>query len=86
MTEKIALIARTTGQDGAHRCTTSTNFRHLAEPGLDSRSALDLVEFDLTDQDREMCPVQRCKADEIYNLAARSFGGVSFDQHIGCQK
>lgn len=96
MTKRIALITGITGQDGAYltqhllaldytvygtfRRTSSTNFWRLAELGVEHHPNLHLVEFDLTDQSGVMRLVDRCQPDEIYNLAAQSFVGVSFDQ------
>ena len=93
---KTALITGVTGQDGAYlssyllglgykvfgayRRTSSTNFWRLADLGVQNHPNLDLVEFDLTDQSGVMRLVARCQPDEIYNLAAQSFVGVSFDQ------
>jgi GDPmannose 4,6-dehydratase len=39
-----------------------------------------LVEYDLTDLGASIALVQKAQPDEIYNLAAQSFVGVSFDQ------
>lgn len=96
MTKKIALITGITGQDGAYltqhllalgytvygtfRRTSSTNFWRLAELGVEKHPDLHLVEFDLTDQSGVLRLVDRVQPDEIYNLAAQSFVGVSFDQ------
>jgi GDPmannose 4,6-dehydratase len=93
---KTALITGVTGQDGAYlthyllelgykvygayRRTSSTNFWRLDELGVQNHSNLELVEFDLTDQGGVIRLVERCQPDEIYNLAAQSFVGVSFDQ------
>jgi GDPmannose 4,6-dehydratase len=41
---------------------------------------LHLVEFDLTDLGTTMALVQKTQPHEIYNLAAQSFVGVSFEQ------
>jgi GDPmannose 4,6-dehydratase len=96
MTKRIALITGITGQDGAYltqhllaldytvygtfRRTSSTNFWRLAELGVENHPNLHLVEFDLTDQSGVLRLVDRVQPDEIYNLAAQSFVGVSFDQ------
>lgn len=96
MTKRIALITGITGQDGAYltkhlleldytvygtfRRTSSTNFWRLAELGVETHPNLHLVEFDLTDQSGVLRLVDRIQPDEIYNLAAQSFVGVSFDQ------
>lgn len=41
---------------------------------------LHLVEYDLTDLGSSIALVQKTRPQEIYNLAAQSFVGVSFDQ------
>jgi GDPmannose 4,6-dehydratase len=41
---------------------------------------LHLVEYDLTDLGASIALLQKAQPDEIYNLAAQSFVGVSFDQ------
>ena len=52
----------------------SRNWASTAIPNLE------LVEYDLTDVGTSIALVQRTQPDEIYNLAAQSFVGVSFDQ------
>jgi GDPmannose 4,6-dehydratase len=96
MTTKIALITGVTGQDGAYlaglllvkgyevfgayRRTSSVNFWRLEELGIQSHPSLHLVEYDLTDLGASIALIQKVKPQEIYNLAAQSFVGVSFDQ------
>ena len=96
--KKIALITGITGQDGAYlaqlllekdylvygtyRRTSSVNFWRIQELGVDQHPNLKLVEFDLTDLSTAIRLLQSTKPDEIYNLAAQSFVGVSFDQPI----
>ena len=98
MSKRIALITGITGQDGAYltqhllaldyivygtfRRTSSTNFWRLEELGVANHPDLHLVEFDLTDQSGVLRLVDSCQPDEIYNLAAQSFVGVSFDQPL----
>lgn len=93
-----AIITGVTGQDGAYltglllekgykvfgafRRTSSVNFWRLDELGLLKHENLELVEFDLTDQSATIRLLQQCAPDEIYNLAAQSFVGVSFDQPV----
>ena len=93
---KIALITGITGQDGAYltqlllekgytvygtfRRTSSVNFWRLAELGVESHPNLHLVEYDLTDLGTSIALLQKIKPQEIYNLAAQSFVGVSFEQ------
>jgi len=93
---KTAIITGISGQDGAYltelllekgykvygtyRRTSSVNFWRLEELGCQNHPNLERVEYDLTDQGAAIGLIQRCKPDEIYNLAAQSFVGVSFDQ------
>lgn len=95
---KKALITGVTGQDGAYlaelllnkgyqvygayRRTSSVNFWRLQELGIDTHPALHLVEFDLTDLGGAIRLLQSTGVEEVYNLAAQSFVGVSFDQPI----
>lgn len=95
---KKALITGITGQDGAYlaqlllekgyrvtgtyRRTSSVNFWRIEELGIEQHPQLELVEFDLTDLSSIVRLMQRVQPDEIYNLAAQSFVGVSFDQPI----
>ena len=94
--DNIALITGITGQDGAYlaqllldkgyvvhgayRRTSSVNFWRLQDLGIEQHKRLKLVEFDLTDPGGCIALVSRIKPREIYNLAAQSFVGVSFDQ------
>jgi len=48
--------------------------------GVTSHPNLHLVEYDLTDLGSTIALVQKTQPDEIYNLAAQSFVGVSFEQ------
>jgi len=91
-----ALITGISGQDGAYlaelllgkgyqvygtyRRTSSVNFWRIEELGIKDHPNLHLVEYDLTDLGSNISLVQRIQPDEIYNLAAQSFVGVSFDQ------
>jgi GDPmannose 4,6-dehydratase len=91
-----ALVTGITGQDGAYlaelllekgyevygtyRRTSSVNFWRIEELGLQGHPRLHLVEYDLTDLGASIALVQKLQPDEIYNLAAQSFVGVSFDQ------
>ncbi|MFD2366954.1 GDP-mannose 4,6-dehydratase [Pseudoduganella sp. GCM10020061] len=95
---KKALITGITGQDGAYlaqlllekgyevtgtyRRSSSVNFWRIEELGIASHPQLKLVEYDLTDLSSSLRLVQSCDPDEIYNLAAQSFVGVSFEQPI----
>ena len=96
MSNKNAIITGITGQDGAYltelllakgyevhgtyRRSSSVNFWRLEELGVASHPNLHLVEYDLTDLGTTISMVQKIQPDEIYNLAAQSFVGVSFDQ------
>jgi len=93
---KKAIITGITGQDGAYlaqllldkgytvygtyRRTSSVNFWRIEELGVQNHPNLHLVEYDLTDLGCTIALVQKVQPDEIYNLAAQSFVGVSFDQ------
>ncbi|MCZ8217143.1 MAG: GDP-mannose 4,6-dehydratase, partial [Cyclobacteriaceae bacterium] len=93
---KTAIITGITGQDGAYlaqfllgknykvygtyRRTSSVNFWRIDELGIQSHPNLHLVEYDLTDLGASIALLQKIEPDEIYNLAAQSFVGVSFDQ------
>lgn len=95
---KTAIITGITGQDGAYlaelllekgyrvvgtyRRTSSVNFWRIEELGIRSHTNLELVEYDLTDLSASIRLVQNLKPDEIYNLAAQSFVGVSFEQPL----
>ncbi|WP_447553439.1 GDP-mannose 4,6-dehydratase [Vreelandella sp. EE22] len=93
-----AIVTGITGQDGAYlaklllekgytvygtyRRTSSVNFWRIEALGVQDHPKLHLVEYDLTDLSASIRLLQRCKPREVYNLAAQSFVGVSFDQPI----
>lgn len=93
---KRALITGITGQDGvylasyllnngyqvfgAFRRTSSENFWRLDELKIKDHERLALVEYDLTDLGCSTRLLDSFQPDEVYNLAAQSFVGVSFDQ------
>jgi GDPmannose 4,6-dehydratase len=95
---KTAIITGITGQDGAYlaelllqkgykvvgtyRRTSSVNFWRMAELGIESHPNLQLVEFDLTDLSTCVRLIKIPGVVEVYNLAAQSFVGVSFEQPI----
>jgi len=95
---KKAIITGVTGQDGAYlaelllekgyevygayRRTSSVNFWRMEELGITNHPNLHLVEYDLTDQANSIRMVMEIQPDEIYNLAAQSFVGVSFEQPL----
>jgi len=94
---KIALITGVTGQDGSYlaklllekdykvigtvrssRCTNRANFKYL---GIDDDIIIE--ELDLLDMANIIRLIQKHKPNEIYNLAAQSSVGLSFEQPIG---
>ena len=95
---KTAMITGITGQDGAYlaallleqgyrvvgtyRRTSSVNFWRIEELGIPEHPQLALVEYDLTDPGCNMRLLQQWRPQEVYNLAAQSFVGVSFDQPV----
>lgn len=95
---KKAIVTGITGQDGAYlaelllekgyevygayRRTASVNFWRIEELGIRHHQNLHLVEYDLTDQANSIRMVMTIQPDEIYNLAAQSFVGVSFEQPL----
>jgi GDPmannose 4,6-dehydratase len=93
---KTAVITGITGQDGAYlarfllrkgyrvigftpRRGSDTTWR-LRE--LDIANAVELEYGDVTDMGSVLGVVRRLKPDEIYNLAAQSFVGASWDQPV----
>lgn len=91
-----ALVTGITGQDGAYlaqlllekgytvygtyRRTSSVNFWRIESLGILRHPRLHLVEYDLTDPGVSISLLQRLRPREVYNLAAQSFVGVSFEQ------
>ncbi len=91
-----AIITGVTGQDGAYlaelllskgytvygtyRRTSSVNFWRIEELGIRGHPGLRLAEHDLTDLACTIRLLQQTGAKEVYNLAAQSFVGVSFEQ------
>ena len=67
---------------GTYRRTSSVNFWRIEELGIDKHPNLHLVEHDLTDLSSSIRLLSSSGATEVYNLAAQSFVGVSFDQPI----
>lgn len=66
---------------GTYRRTSAVNFWRIEErQGVIKHPNLHLVEYDLTDLGSTIALVQKVEPDEIYNLAAQSFVGVSFEQ------
>jgi GDPmannose 4,6-dehydratase len=95
---KTAVITGITGQDGAYlaelllakgyvvygtyRRTSSVNFWRIEELGLQKHPNLHLVEYDLTDLSASVRLLETTQPTEVYNLAAQSFVGVSFEQPL----
>ena len=95
---KKALITGITGQDaaylaelllkkgyrvyGTYRRTSSTNFWRIEELAINNHPNLSLLEYDLVDLSSAYRIISDVYPDEIYNLAAQSFVGVSFTQPI----
>lgn len=95
---KKAFVTGITGQDGAYLCdlllqkgykvyggfrrTSSVNFWRLEELGIKDHESLNLIEYDLTDLGNTISLINKITPDEIYNLAAQSYVGVSFEQPI----
>ncbi|MFS2207779.1 GDP-mannose 4,6-dehydratase [Variovorax sp. Varisp36] len=94
--KKHAVVTGITGQDGAYlaelllakgyvvygtyRRTSSVNFWRIEELGIQSNPDLHLVEYDLTDLGSSIELIRLAEPVEVYNLAAQSFVGVSFNQ------
>lgn len=94
--QKRAVITGITGQDGAYlaelllgkgykvfgtyRRTSSVNFWRIEELGIQTNPDLQLIEYDLTDLGASIRLLEQTGPDEVYNLAAQSFVGVSFEQ------
>jgi GDPmannose 4,6-dehydratase len=67
---------------GTYRRSSSVNFWRIEELGVATHPNLTLVEYDLTDLSSSIRLLKSTKASEVYNLAAQSFVGVSFDQPL----
>jgi len=91
---KKALILGVNGQDGTYLADfllkkgyqVTGSFRRTSHKSLERLEAFDILEkidyvkLDLTDQISINHAVKNIQADEIYNLAAQSFVGESFNQ------
>ena len=93
---KKAIVTGVGGQDGAYlarylidlgyevyggyRRAVSPNFWRLNELGILNETNFHLVEFELTDPFNILSVVNEIRPEEIYNLAAQSFVGVSFKE------
>jgi len=93
---KTALITGITGQDGAYLAQfllkkgykVYGTYRRLSTPNfwrlhaLNIINKVNLVSFDLLDQSSMINVLKQTNPDEVYNLAAQSFVGASFEQPI----
>lgn len=95
---KTAVVTGITGQDGAYltklllgkgyrvigtyRRLSSVDFWRLKYLDVFDHVNLSLVEYDLTDMSSSYRLLEKFKPDELYNLAAQSFVGVSFEQPV----
>jgi GDPmannose 4,6-dehydratase len=93
---KTALITGISGQDGGylakllldkgytvyggHRQNASGEFWRLAELGILDR--VKMVPFELLEASNLVRVLDKVRPDEVYNLAAQSFVGASFEQPI----
>jgi len=93
-----AIVTGITGQDGAYlaqlllekgyivygtyRRNSSVNLWRIEELGIHQHPNLHLIEYDLTDLSASIRLLQSTEATEVYNLAAQSFVGVSFEQPL----
>lgn len=93
---KKAIITGITGQDaaylaelllkknyevyGTYRRISTPNFWRIEELNIKGNENLHLVEYDLTDPGAAVKLIKDINPDEVYNLAAQSFVGVSFKQ------
>jgi len=95
---KKAIVTGITGQDaaylaefllemgyqvyGTYRRSTNTIFSRIETLGIRNHPNLYLVEYDLTDSGDSTRLISRIRPHEVYNLAAQSFVGISFDQPV----
>tara|TARA_B110000503_G_scaffold27548_1_gene43993 strand:+ start:18329 stop:19357 length:1029 start_codon:yes stop_codon:yes gene_type:complete len=95
---KTAVITGVTGQDGAYlaktlldknyrvvglfRRTSSVNFWRIENLGVIDHPNLTLEEHDMLDMGSSIRVLKKWQPNEVYNLAAQSFVGVSFEQPI----
>ena len=94
--KKTALVTGITGQDGAYLSRLllekdytvygllprSTRYAFANLDYLDVTNEIDVIDGDLTDEASLINAVCRTRPDEVYNLAAQSFVGTSWDQPI----
>ena len=95
---KRAIVTGITGQDGAYlakllldkgyqvfgayRHTSAPNFWRINDLNIQNHPNLTLVGYDLTDFSSIVRLIQNSNPAEIYNLAAQSFVGLSFEQPL----
>jgi len=91
-----AIITGVTGQDGAYLAEflleqgyeVYGTFRRISQPNFGRLQRLgvleqvELIPFDLLDQSSMLDALEKVKPDEVYNLAAQSFVGASFEQPV----
>ena len=93
-----SVITGVTGQDGAYlaqqllglghtvygavRRTSSVNLWRLQELDVLSQPNFKLIDFDLLDPGAGLRLLSKAEPDFVYNLAAQSFVGVSFEQPV----
>lgn len=93
--KRCAVVTGITGQDGAYlaelllskgyrvygayRRTGSVNIWRIEELGIQSGADPQLVEFDLTNLASSIGLMHKAQPDEVYDLAAQSFVGASFN-------
>src|SRR5690349_21359135 len=94
---RSALVTGITGQDGAYlsrflldkgyrvfgafRRGASLDLWRLQELGIGEMD-IELVPFELLEYANIRRTIERCAPDEIYNLGAQSFVGVSFEEPL----
>ena len=93
---KKALITGITGQDGAYLAKLLLSkgykvygtYRRISTPNFWRLQYLDIIDkvkltsFDLLDQSSMLNLLLKIRPDEVYNLAAQTFVGASFEQPI----
>ena len=93
---KTALVTGISGQDGAclakvlltrgyrvvggYRRTSGISVGRLDELGVAGH--VELIDMELLEESNIRHQLEKLKPDEIYNLAAQSFVGLSFDQPL----
>lgn len=92
--KKTALVTGTLGQDGAYLCKlllekdykvyglikryTNPNFSNTDYLGI--TGDIELITGDITDEGSLLGIIKSLRPDEVYNLAAQSFVGISWEQ------